>query len=73
MFFDDPAKVPELAAKSGFSIFIMPKNTAENIKFPPKNSIDIKPDEKTGKITVEKGNDGNLGLEIDINIINRKD
>ena len=30
-------------------------------------------DEKTGKITVEKGNDGNLGLEIDINIINRKD
>ena len=30
-------------------------------------------DEKTGKITVEKGNDGNLGLEIDINVINRKD
>lgn len=30
-------------------------------------------DEKSGKITVEKGNDGNLGLEIDINIINRKD
>ena len=30
-------------------------------------------DEKTGKITVEKGNDGNLGMEIDINIINRKD
>lgn len=30
-------------------------------------------DEATGKITVEKGNDGNLGLEIDINIINRKD
>ena len=30
-------------------------------------------DENTGKITVEKGNDGNLGLEIDINIINRKD
>ena len=29
-------------------------------------------DEKTGKITVEKGNDGNLGLEIDINILNRK-
>ena len=52
MFFDDPAKVPELAAKSGFSIFIMPKNTAENIKFPSKNSLDIKPDEKTGKITV---------------------
>ena len=33
----------------------------------------ITKDEKTGKITVEKGNDGNLGLEIDINIINRKD
>ncbi|MBQ7374046.1 MAG: hypothetical protein IJW64_05760 [Clostridia bacterium] len=30
-------------------------------------------DEKSGKITVEKGNDGNLGLEIDINVINRKD
>ena len=30
-------------------------------------------DESTGKITVEKGNDGNLGMEIDINIINRKD
>ena len=30
-------------------------------------------DEKTGKITVEKGNDGNLGLEIDINVIKRKD
>ena len=30
-------------------------------------------DEKTGKITVEKGNDGNLGMEIDINIIARKD
>ncbi|MBR2383988.1 MAG: hypothetical protein IKA99_00085 [Clostridia bacterium] len=30
-------------------------------------------DEKSGKITVEKGNDGNLGLEIDINIIARKD
>ena len=30
-------------------------------------------DEKTGKITVEKGNDGIVGLEIDINIINRKD
>ena len=33
----------------------------------------ITKDEKTGKVTVEKGNDGNLGMEIDINIINRKD
>ena len=30
-------------------------------------------DEATGKITVEKGNDGKLGVELDISIINRKD
>ena len=30
-------------------------------------------DAETGKITIEKGNDGNLGLEVDITIIKRKD
>lgn len=30
-------------------------------------------DEATGKITVEKGNDGKLGVELDISVINRKD
>lgn len=30
-------------------------------------------DEASGKITVEKGNDGKLGVELDISIINRKD
>lgn len=30
-------------------------------------------DEATGKITVEKGNDGKLGVELDISIIDRKD
>lgn len=30
-------------------------------------------DEATGKVTVEKGNDGKLGVELDISIINRKD
>lgn len=30
-------------------------------------------DEASGKVTVEKGNDGKLGLELDISIINRKD
>ncbi|MBO4262254.1 MAG: hypothetical protein J5903_00525 [Clostridia bacterium] len=30
-------------------------------------------DSETGKITMEKGNDGKLGLELDITIINRKD
>lgn len=30
-------------------------------------------DEATGKVTVEKGNDGKLGVELDISVINRKD
>ena len=30
-------------------------------------------DPETGKITVEKGNDGKLGVELDVTIINRKD
>ncbi|MDY2879393.1 MAG: hypothetical protein SOT34_00415 [Candidatus Borkfalkiaceae bacterium] len=30
-------------------------------------------DPETGKITIEKGNDGNLGLEADITVIKRKD
>ena len=30
-------------------------------------------DEATGKITVEKGNDGKLGVELDISIVDRKD
>ena len=30
-------------------------------------------DAETGKITIEKGNDGNLGLEVDITVIKRKD
>ena len=30
-------------------------------------------DEASGKVTVEKGNDGKLGMELDISVINRKD
>ncbi len=30
-------------------------------------------DEATGKVTVEKGNDGKLGVELDVSVINRKD
>lgn len=30
-------------------------------------------DEATGKVTIEKGNDGKLGVELDISVINRKD
>ena len=30
-------------------------------------------DEASGKVTVEKGNDGKLGIELDISVINRKD
>ncbi|MBR1867393.1 MAG: hypothetical protein IJ800_02300 [Clostridia bacterium] len=30
-------------------------------------------DEESGKITIEKGNDGKLGVELDITILNRKD
>ena len=29
--------------------------------------------DESGKVTVEKGNDGKIGLELDISILNRKD
>ncbi|MBO4323511.1 MAG: hypothetical protein J5836_02500, partial [Clostridia bacterium] len=33
----------------------------------------ITKDPETGKVTVEKGNDGKLGVELDVTVINRKD
>ncbi len=30
-------------------------------------------DEESGKITIEKGNDGKLGIELDVTVLNRKD
>ena len=33
----------------------------------------ITKDEKTGKITVTKGKDGNYGVDLDITVLNRKD
>ena len=52
MFFDDPKKIPELAKKSGFSIFVAPATITETINFPTKNSLTITPDIKTDKITI---------------------
>ncbi|MBR2989775.1 hypothetical protein IKF40_02515 [Candidatus Saccharibacteria bacterium] len=54
MFFDDPAQIPELAAKSGFSIFAIKDTVGETVKFPSKNILEVKPDPQTGKITIEK-------------------
>lgn len=55
MFFDDLQKIPELAQRSGFSIFAIPDLAAEKSYFSPKNTLLVEPE--NGKITVDKVRD----------------
>ena len=54
MFFEDTASIPSLAAKSGFTIFVLDSADFETLDsaFSPKNSRSFAPDPK-GKITVD--------------------
>lgn len=49
MFFDSLEKIPEIAKKTGFSIFVVDPNLDLKLK----NSFCLSPDEKTKKINVE--------------------
>ena len=50
MFFDDPTEIESLAKRTGFSIFVL----SSKPNFTIKNSLEIFPDEKTHKITIDK-------------------
>lgn len=49
MFFNSLEQIPEIAKKTGFSIFVIPKNSIVNFK----NALNLNPDEKTKKISVD--------------------
>lgn len=49
MFFESEGQIPEIAKKTGFSIFVI----EEIPNFPTKNTLKISPDEKTNKIPIE--------------------
>ena len=44
MYFDDIAKIPEIASKTGCAIFVLPKNMLDDVKI--KNAINITPEDK---------------------------
>lgn len=50
MYFDDIAKIPEIASKTGCAVFVLPKNQLGSVKI--KNAFTIEPEEKA-TITVE--------------------
>lgn len=49
MFFDSAEQIPEIAEKTGFSVFVLKE--AMEIKI--KNAIYLRPDERTNKISIE--------------------
>ena len=59
MFFNDYSEVPILASKTNFSIFVFDdlSNLETIYNLFPKNSLILKPDEKTKKINVENVRD----------------
>lgn len=51
MYFDDIAKIPEIASKTGCAIFVLPKNRLDDVKI--KNAIIISPEDKA-TISIEQ-------------------
>lgn len=56
MFIDDSTDLRTLAARNGFSIFVGNFDT-DSLDFPPSTTFTLKPDEKSGKISIESVRD----------------